>query len=140
MSHKCPNCGDTLKCVTSKKNNKSYWICQGAEDKCGKIFSDKNGEPVLLMFGEPADDMPCPLCAAPMRLIKGGKSGDFWSCTKYPDCRGTADVLPPGIEAPVCPVDDEHGVMRLRTGKRGKFWSCSHYPDCTATSEVEKKK
>ena len=30
----------------------------------------------------------CPLCNSPMRL-KTGKYGEFWSCVKFPDCRGT---------------------------------------------------
>ena len=32
----------------------------------------------------------CPLCGAPMVLRKG-KNGPFWGCSKYPECRGTAD-------------------------------------------------
>lgn len=30
----------------------------------------------------------CPLCKAPMRQ-RHGRNGNFWSCTKYPDCKGT---------------------------------------------------
>lgn len=30
----------------------------------------------------------CPLCGGPMSLKKG-KYGEFWSCLKYPDCKGT---------------------------------------------------
>ncbi|HGX3311217.1 TPA: DNA topoisomerase III [Pseudomonas aeruginosa] len=30
----------------------------------------------------------CPLCGAPTRQ-RSGKSGPFWSCSRYPDCRGT---------------------------------------------------
>ena len=33
----------------------------------------------------------CPQCAAPMRQ-RSGKSGAFWSCSKYPDCKGTLPV------------------------------------------------
>ncbi|MDR0578695.1 MAG: DNA topoisomerase III [Candidatus Accumulibacter sp.] len=33
----------------------------------------------------------CPLCGAPMRPRKG-KHGPFWSCGKYPECKGTASV------------------------------------------------
>ena len=31
---------------------------------------------------------PCPQCGAPMRQ-RTGKSGAFWSCSRYPDCTGT---------------------------------------------------
>jgi len=30
----------------------------------------------------------CPQCGGPMQLRRG-KFGEFWSCLKYPDCRGT---------------------------------------------------
>jgi hypothetical protein len=30
----------------------------------------------------------CPACKGPMQLKKG-RFGDFWSCMKYPDCKGT---------------------------------------------------
>jgi hypothetical protein len=33
----------------------------------------------------------CPRCQGGMQL-KSGKFGDFWSCMKFPDCRGTRDV------------------------------------------------
>ena len=31
---------------------------------------------------------PCPQCGAPMRQ-RTGKSGVFWSCSRYPNCKGT---------------------------------------------------
>ncbi|VFR32270.1 DNA topoisomerase III in PFGI-1-like cluster [plant metagenome] len=33
----------------------------------------------------------CPLCGSPMRQ-RTGKSGAFWSCGRYPDCKGTQPV------------------------------------------------
>ncbi len=33
----------------------------------------------------------CPQCGAPMRQ-RSGKSGAFWSCSHYPDCKGTQPV------------------------------------------------
>ncbi|MGZ3129325.1 DNA topoisomerase III [Pseudomonas aeruginosa] len=33
----------------------------------------------------------CPLCGAPTRQ-RSGKSGPFWSCSRYPDCKGTLPV------------------------------------------------
>ncbi|HEV2682594.1 MAG TPA: DNA topoisomerase III [Rhodanobacter sp.] len=37
----------------------------------------------------------CPLCASPMRR-RTGKSGAFWSCSRYPDCKGSLPVEPAG--------------------------------------------
>ena len=33
----------------------------------------------------------CPICNAPM-LRRKGKSGPFWSCSHYPDCKGTVPI------------------------------------------------
>ena len=33
----------------------------------------------------------CPQCGAPMRQ-RTGKNGAFWSCSRYPDCKGTEPV------------------------------------------------
>lgn len=33
----------------------------------------------------------CPICSASM-LRRKGKSGPFWSCTHYPDCKGTVPI------------------------------------------------
>ncbi|MQT88106.1 DNA topoisomerase III [Pseudomonas nabeulensis] len=33
----------------------------------------------------------CPLCGSPTRQ-RTGKSGPFWSCSRYPDCKGTLPV------------------------------------------------
>ena len=33
----------------------------------------------------------CPDCGGPMQL-KSGKYGNFWSCMKYPECKGTKNV------------------------------------------------
>ncbi|MFC0710020.1 restriction endonuclease [Azorhizophilus paspali] len=51
---------------------------------------------ISMVSGRPAPEPSsrlCPLCRSPMvrRTVKrGGKAGThFWSCSKYPDCRGT---------------------------------------------------
>ncbi|HGE6810447.1 TPA: DNA topoisomerase III [Pseudomonas aeruginosa] len=36
---------------------------------------------------------PCPLCGASTRL-RNGKNGAFWSCVRYPDCKGTQPAEP----------------------------------------------
>ena len=35
----------------------------------------------------------CPLCSAPTRR-RSGRNGAFWSCSRYPDCRGTLAIEP----------------------------------------------
>lgn len=36
----------------------------------------------------------CPVCRSAMRQRKG-RTGSFWSCTRYPECRGTKPVAKP---------------------------------------------
>lgn len=38
---------------------------------------------------------PCPRCAAPTRQ-RSGKQGAFWSCSRYPHCKGTQPLASPG--------------------------------------------
>jgi Topoisomerase IA len=40
---------------------------------------------------KPAQSPACPLCGAGMRK-KMSKNGTFWSCSKYPDCKGTLNI------------------------------------------------
>ncbi|UZD97676.1 DNA topoisomerase III [Pseudomonas corrugata] len=45
-----------------------------------------------LTLALPAESGPaCPICNASMRRRKG-KSGPFWSCSHYPDCKGTVPI------------------------------------------------
>lgn len=137
--YQCPKCHKhDLKRIVSKKNGKPYWICQGPTEVCDAIFSERDGEPLLLTFGDPDPTCPCPECNAPMRIVKGGQYGDYWSCTVYPKCKGALDIMPDGALPPLCPEDEEHGLMRIRPGKEGmRFLGCRRYPECTATLEID---
>jgi DNA topoisomerase III len=37
----------------------------------------------------------CPVCSSPTRQ-RSGKSGAFWSCSRYPDCKGTVPIAAHG--------------------------------------------
>ena len=67
----------TLDAFVAKQAN---WIAQLVEH-CG-----------ALTLAVPVEAGPtCPICNASMRRRKG-KSGPFWSCSHYPDCRGTVPI------------------------------------------------
>lgn len=134
---KCPKCHHDLKRIVSEKNGKPYWICQAPTEVCDRIYSERNGELLLLIFGDADPTCPCPDCEAPMRMVKGGQYGDYWSCTAYPKCKGTMDIMADGELPPFCPEDEAHGPMRIRPGKHGKFLGCRKYPECTATFETD---
>ncbi|WP_236178610.1 DNA topoisomerase III [Pseudomonas sputi] len=45
-----------------------------------------------LILAMPIEASPaCPICNASM-LRRKGKSGPFWSCSQYPDCKGTVSI------------------------------------------------
>ncbi|WP_069865584.1 DNA topoisomerase III [Pseudomonas citronellolis] len=58
----------------------STWITQLVQQYRGTALSIKLPE-------GPA----CPLCGSPTRQ-RSGKTGPFWSCSRYPDCKGTAPI------------------------------------------------
>lgn len=82
MPEKCPDCGNFI--FRHKGKFGYFWSCSS----CKKIIEDLNGKPVI-------DTPKCPLCGGKMRLIKKSKEGKaitpFWSCTNYPNCKGTLD-------------------------------------------------
>ena len=58
----------------------STWVAQLVQQYRGATLS-------LKLPPAPA----CPQCRAPMRQ-RSGKNGAFWSCSRYPDCKGTQQV------------------------------------------------
>jgi len=84
----------------------------------------------------------CDLCGKPMRRRKG-KSGDFWGCSGFPECRGTKPIAAQaparkrGEKATEITCSRCGKPMVERKGKNGKFLSCSGYPYCRETSPIE---
>ncbi len=138
QNYSCPACRDDLKRVFSKKKSRHFWTCQKKE--CGKWYADKNGAPQLrpVAKGEPDESVKCPECGVSMQKLTGAAYGDFYSCSRYPECKTTVDLQDDGSLAPPCPESPEHGPMRRRKGVNGLFWSCRRYPQCTATLEIER--
>lgn len=140
QDHVCPKCRNELKRVYSKKKDKYYWACQGATEECGAWYPDADGKPKLPpKKSEPLADMPCPECTAPMQRVSGAGKSDFYSCSRYPDCKSTIDCAPNGAPAPMCPHDESHGHMRFVQGRNGAFWSCRAWKSagCNATLEID---
>jgi DNA topoisomerase-1 len=84
--------------------------------------SPEGGHPVEPEIQPP----PCPHCGGPM-VLRDGRFGRFFGCSRWPDCRGTAHVSL-GIG---CPVEDCDGQIVERRSRRGRvFFSCNRYPSC----------
>ncbi|OEY65074.1 DNA topoisomerase 3 [Marinobacter sp. X15-166B] len=80
----------------------------------------------------------CPKCRAPMRK-RDGKFGEFFACTRFPDCNGTRPVdtgLPQdGTSQKPIPCPHCFSPLVRRKGKKGWFWGCSAYPGCRHTAD-----
>jgi len=141
QEYRCPKCGNGLERLKSKKGN-WYWRCLGPEEECDSIYYDNDGVPQLEEKKREAapEDVRCPECGGAMVVVPGveGRYPAFFSCSGYPGCKGSIDILPgtnPPRPAPQCPGCGKR--MRLRHGKRGDFLGCSGYPECDRTMEVE---
>jgi DNA topoisomerase-1 len=86
--------------------------------------------------GQPTD-IVCPKCGAQM-VVKWGRSGEFLACSRYPECKSTANftrdvdgTIAVAKEETTTEVCDVCGrPMQIRFGRYGKFLGCSGYPEC----------
>ncbi|GEO46110.1 type I DNA topoisomerase [Companilactobacillus kimchii] len=93
---------------------------ESAEDKIEKVQ----------IKDEPAG-MDCDICGAPM-VIKMGRYGKFYACSRFPDCRNTKPIVKEiGV---VCPKCKKGQVIERKSKKNRIFYGCSRYPDCDFVS------
>lgn len=90
----------------------------------------KTGEVNIALKGEHA----CPQCGKGVLQPRKGKNGQFWGCSRYPECKAGYDdnggePAKPEHPCPRC----RRGALKLRNGKNGPFWGCTHFPTCRAT-------
>ncbi len=79
-------------------------------------------------FTEKPTEKVCPKCGAPL-LIRLGKYGKFYACSKFPKCKYTESLKENtlGIKCPRC---KEGEVVEKRTKKKKIFYGCSNWPKC----------
>ena len=91
--------------------------------------ADKEIEKIQIK-DEPAG-FNCDICGAPM-VIKMGKYGKFYACSRFPDCRNTKPIVKKiGVTCPKCGKGE---VVEKKSKKNRKFYGCSRYPDCDFVS------
>ncbi|MDO4912222.1 MAG: type I DNA topoisomerase [Lactobacillus sp.] len=79
---------------------------------------------------EPAG-IDCDVCGAPM-VIKMGKYGKFYACSRFPDCRNTKPIVKKlGVKCPLCKKGE---VVEKKSRKNRKFYGCDRYPECEFVS------
>ncbi len=70
----------------------------------------------------------CPKCKAPL-VIRLGRYGRFYACSKFPQCRYTQPLEKSGLGIK-CPKCQKGEIIEKRT-KNGKlFYGCSRFPEC----------
>ena len=84
-------------------------------------------------LGPAPREMKCPVCGSDM-IIKLGRSGKFYSCSKFPKCTGALTLEGKVVEGPkdtgeLCPECGKGNLVE-RDGKYGKFIACNNYPKC----------
>ncbi len=147
----CEKCGKPL--VIKWGRNGEFLACSGyPECKNTKEFiRDKDGR--IELKPEPTTDEPCVNCGAAM-VFRRGRFGEFWACSRYPDCKTTKPVSL-GI---TCPRPGCGGFLTEKRSRRGSpFYGCSNYntthcdfvswdrpikeacPDCSAPFLLQKQ-
>lgn len=90
-------------------------------------------------------DQPCPECQQGKLVIKLGRFGRFYGCSRYPECNYMAPLegseeetqaaqeAAKGEQCPKC-----SSPMVVKRGRFGVFLACSRYPDCKGTKPIVK--
>ncbi len=110
----CPVCAGTMVRLQGKYG--PYARCVKKECTGRKDLSEATGE-------------PCPLCAAPTK-----DRGDFLSCSRYPECKGSwdkkalAEAQKANHRCSKC--QPKNRLLVPKKNARGRFWGCSGYPEC----------
>jgi DNA topoisomerase I len=79
---------------------------------------------------------PCPKCGESEHgevVIRAGKFGKFKSCSRFPQCDFTENIVNKvdGVKCPLC----QEGDVVIKPTRYGKdFYSCTRYPGCTWAS------
>jgi DNA topoisomerase-1 len=98
-----------------------------------KAVKSKDKLEKMSNLGAAPAEMRCPVCGSDM-IIKLGRSGKFYSCSRFPDCTGALTLegkvvegpKPTGEKCPSC----EKGELVEREGRFGRFVACNNYPKC----------
>ncbi len=122
---KCEKCGNSM---VIKWGKLGYFLACSGYPECKNTMNFKKSEDGSIeAMKEETTGENCPQCGSPM-VIKSGRFGRFFACSKYPDCKTTKPITT-GI---ACPQEGCGGELTEKRSKRGKvFYSCTKYPTCT---------
>jgi len=77
---------------------------------------------------EKPTEKSCPKCGA-LLLIRLGKYGKFYACSKFPKCKYT-ESLEENVLGIKCPKCKKGEITEKRTKKNKIFYGCNQFPKC----------
>ena len=146
----CPLCGSGLVVRYSKSGAflgcSAYPECKGLLPMPGQEGETPDDEKSETAVNQ--EEVKCQTCGAAMVLKKSRFGKNFYSCTRYPECKMTmsADSQGKPVVLPAAPeqICDKCGKpMVVKMSRRGPFLACTGYPECkntlslSSTGEVE---
>jgi DNA topoisomerase-1 len=128
---------DTLDLIAQNKQNWQETLAEFYTPFMQKITDGKKNiksQKVLKPTGE-----ACPECGEEL-VIRGGRYGEFISCSTYPKCKYTKDIdgnEKENKDEATDKICDKCGEpMVIKNSRRGKFYACSAYPKCKNTKPL----
>ncbi len=108
------------------------------------------GRDEFTVLDDAPEDIKCPLCNSKM-IVKLGRFGRFYSCARFPDCKGmlgmdgkTEEELENEVNTEefkqtykAAPKTDDGRDYLLKRGKFGKFWAHPDYPKVKDAKPLE---
>jgi DNA topoisomerase-1 len=143
----CEKCGSEL--VIKRSRYGEILACSGYPD-CKNIKNFirlTDGTIRVLSTGEKLGE--CPSCKKGEIVLKSGRNGLFAACSRYPDCKFTANVEADEegkLSVKKESIPTEMGTcekcgkpMVVKRGPKGPFLACSGYPDCKNAKSMKAK-
>lgn len=81
----------------------------------------------------------CPECRQGEVVIRTGRFGKFYSCSRFPECKYT-ETYRETVEGLTCPKCSTGDVVVKRTKRGRQFYGCSRYPECDWASWQDPRK
>jgi len=97
-------------------------------DPFDKNLQNKYKEVSKKDITEKPTEKKCPKCKAPL-LIRLGKYGEFYACSKFPKCRYTESLEKNNLNIK-CPKCKKGKIVKKRTRNRKIFYGCDQFPKC----------
>ncbi|MBQ5833473.1 MAG: type I DNA topoisomerase [Clostridia bacterium] len=112
----------------------NYPTCRNTKPLVSPAQEEENAESVEKKDAEKKApiiaDFKCEKCGSDM-VLRTGKFGSFYACSKYPECSFTkARVRDTGVACPKCNARVVTKYGRNKT----VFYSCERYPECDFSS------